>query len=306
MISNLTPSSQIFLADIDRIQQTIAEASREVSSGKQVSVASDAPDQVDSILQLRADLQRNSQIKTNLGLAKTEADAGEQALSAGTLLMDRAVTLAAQGANFTQDAAGRQSLAGEVQSLLSQMVSYSRTTVEGRFIFSGDQDQTPAYDLDSTSPTGVVQLNTSSATRQIEDPAGGTFPIAQTAQQIFDSRNPDGTPAPDNVFAALNGLAVALQSNDTDAINAASAAVHNASDHLNTSLAFYGTVQQRIQDASSFADNYDVQLQTELSQKEDADVTSAALALTQSNTQLQAAMQMRAKLPNSSLFDFLG
>ena len=47
--------------------------------------------------------------------------------------------LAAQGATFTLDATGRQSLAGEVQSLLEQMVAISRTTVQGRYIFGGDQ-----------------------------------------------------------------------------------------------------------------------------------------------------------------------
>ena len=36
------------------------------------------------------------------------------------------------------------------------------------------------------------------------------------------------------------------------------------------------------------------------------DVTAAALEATQANTQLQAAFQMRAKLPHNSLFDYLG
>jgi hypothetical protein len=46
-------------------------------------------------------------------------------------------------------------------------------------------------------------------------------------------------------------------------------------------------------------------LKKELSQKEDAGAV-AALELTQANTQLQAAMRMRSKLPGSSLFDYLG
>ena len=68
---------------------------------------------------------------------------------------------------------------------------------------------------------------------------------------------------------------------------------------------FYGLVQNRIQSASDFASNRDTQLKTDISQTEDADVTSAALQLTQGSTMLQAALQMRAKLPHTSLFDFL-
>jgi flagellin-like hook-associated protein FlgL len=47
-------------------------------------------------------------------------------------------------------------------------------------------------------------------------------------------------------------------------------------------------------------------LKTELSQKVDADLTAAALTLTQGNIQLQAAFQVQAKLPRTTLFDFLG
>ena len=52
--------------------------------------------------------------------------------------------------------------------------------------------------------------------------------------------------------------------------------------------------------------NYNVQIKTELSQKEDADAAAAARAITQGNTQLQAALQMQAKMPRTTLFDFMG
>ncbi|HXK07724.1 MAG TPA: flagellin [Verrucomicrobiae bacterium] len=306
MISNLTPSAEAFLANMNRAQMSVEEASRQVSSGKRVNVASDAPDEIDAILQLHADEARNSQIETNLSLAKTDADTADNALNSATQLMDRARVLGAQGATFTIDATGRQSLADEVESLLEQMVAVSQTTVQGRYIFSGDQDGGPAYTLDLTQPTGVIAVNTSAATRRVEDPAGGSFAVTQSASDIFDTSNPDGTPADDNVFAALNNLRLALTNNDTDQINAAVQSVQLASNRLNTSQAFYGSVQNRIQDATNYANSYDVQLKTELSQKEDADVTAAAMALNQGNLQLQAAFQMEAKMPRTSLFDYIG
>jgi flagellin-like hook-associated protein FlgL len=187
------------------------------------------------------------------------------------------------------------------------MISCSRTTVEGRYIFSGDNDTAPAYQADATSPTGATQLIAASATRLTQDPGGGAFLTGKTAQEIFDSRNPaDGSPAADNVFAALNSLKNALLSGDPTAVLQTTGAIQSASDHLNLSQSFYGAVQSRISDAQSFADRYDIELQTQLSQKQDADVISAALTLTQSNTQLQAAMQMKASVPHRSLFDFLG
>jgi flagellar hook-associated protein 3 FlgL len=306
MVTNLSPSSEAFMANIDRVQRQVEEASRQVSSGKRVNVASDAPNDVDTILQLHTDEVRNAQIQENLGVAQADASAADGALTSATQLMDRATTLAAQGANFTLDATGRQNIAGEVQSLLEQMISISNTTVQGRYIFGGDQDSTPPYQEDLTAANGVTRLTSSVATRQVESAAGGSFAVSQSAQDIFDSRNPDDTLASSNVFASLNNLRLGLLANDPTQITAASASVQLASDHLNTAQAFYGTVENRITDATNYSSSYDVQLQTELSQKEDADVTSAALAITQGNTQLEAAFQMQAKMPHTSLFDFMG
>jgi flagellar hook-associated protein 3 FlgL len=296
----------LYLASLERIQRSITTASQQLSSGKRITTASDAPDEIEPLLQLRAERLHNSQIRTNLALASTEANAADEALASAIKLMDRARTLAAQGANTTLDATSREAIATEVQSLQEQMVAYTRAAVLGRYIFSGDQDGVPAYELDLTAANGVSQLTSATSTRRIEDPAGGSFASAETAQEIFDSRETDGSAAADNVFAALNSLRLALLSNNVDAVADAAASVALASDHLNSAEAFYGNVQRRIADADAYAGSYDIQLQTELSQKEDADTVAAALQLTQSSTQLKAALQMRANLPTKSLFDYLG
>jgi flagellar hook-associated protein 3 FlgL len=307
MISNLDPASEFFLFNVNRIQQRLAEANRQVASGKKIVQPSDAPDQIDNLLQLRADRQRNAQIRSNLGLAVTETQNADGALGSAIKLMDRARVLATQGASSVLDANGRSSLAQEVQSLLEQMVACSRTAVQGRYIFSGDCDTAPSYEADPASPTGVSQLLSTAATRRIEHPAGGSFAAAQTAQEIFDSRNPtDGTPAADNVFAALSALRTALLNDDPAAVAQSGSLVQAASARLNSAQAFYGAVQNRIDAATAFADRYDTDLQIQLGQREDADTVAAAIELSQGSTQLQAAFQMRASIPHRSLFEFIG
>lgn len=301
MITNLDPGSELFLANVDRIQETIAVANRQVSSGKKISVASDAPDQVSALLQLRSSLQHNSQIQSNLTLAKEDAASADSALGSAITMLDQALTLGEQGANSTQTSDVRQSLAQQVQAIQEQMVAISQTTVQGRYIFSGDQMNSPAFTFDSTrlSTNPVLQLSASQATYRIEDPAGGSFAAAKSAQEIFNG------PAPGNVFTALNNLRLALLGGDSTTIANAIDPIKQASTHLNSMEAFYGQVENRIQTATDFASNRDTQLQAQISQTEDADITSAAMQLTQGSTQLQAAFQMRAKLPHTSLFDYL-
>ena len=307
MLTSLDSQSVLFLADVSQIQDRMSQANDQVTSGKRINVASDAPDQIGTLLQMRADLQHNTQVQANLTLAQTDANTADDSLSASIQLMDTAVSLASQGATATTDANGRASLAQQIQGILQQMVSYSQTTVQGRYVFSGDQDSNPQYTFDPTAANPVVAGLASQSTRLIEDPAGGSFTASLTAQQIFDDKDPTtGNPATDNVFNALTTLQQALQNNDTAGITSSITLLKAASDHLNTMESFYGNVLDRVQSASDFASKYNVQLQTEISQTEDADITAAALELTQANTQLQAAFQMRGQMPHTSLFNYLG
>ena len=309
MLSNLDPSAELFLTDVGRIQNQIAESSRQVSSGKRIATPGDAPDDIAPLLQLRADRSHNTRLQSNLGQALSDANAADTALTTAAKLMDRAQTLAAQAANSVLDPSVRRSIAGEVQSIQDEMVGLSNTKSAGRYIFSGDADASPAYQLDLTAVNGVVMVSGAAVTHAIEDPAGGTFAASKTAQEIFDHRNADGSAAADNVFAALNSLRLAILDSpdaDSSAVGAALSGIKEASAWLGAEQSFYGGVQNRIQSAQSYATNKDTQLRTRVSQIEDADVAAAALQLTQSNTQLSAAFQARARMPTKTLFDYLG
>ena len=312
MLSNLDPSAELFLADVARIQCQIADANRQVSSGKRIATPDDAPDDIAPLLQLRAERSHNTRVQSNLDLAQADANAADTASGSALQLMDRAQTLAAQAANGVLDDSARASIAGEVQAIQDEMVGLSNTSSAGRYIFSGDADSGPAYQLDLNNPAavnGATVASSAASTRAIEDPAGGSFAASKPAQEIFDSRNANGSTAADNVFAALNNLRLAIldsATGDTTAIQAALSGIKQASVRLNTEESFYGSVETRIQNAQNYATNRDTQLQTQLSQLQDADVAQAALQLTQSNTQLSAAFQARARMPTKTLFDYLG
>lgn len=323
-MTGISPLSALYLANVNRIEEGVTQANIELSSGRRVNTASDDPDQIDILLQLRADLQHNTQIQSNLTLASTDANAADNALSSATTLMNRAVQLATEAADTSTTADARNSIAEEVAAIQAQMVSCSQTQVNGRYVFSGDADNSPTYQLDLLPPadttvpvdpiapvnpaaiTGVDQLSNAVATRQVEDPAGGSFAVSQTAQAIFDDTSATGTPVADNVFAALNSLRLALLTNSQSGVMDALNLLKASSTHLDNVQAFYGAVEDRIQAAANFATSYSTQLQSEISSIQDADIPSAALQLTQANTQLEAAFEMEGKMPHQTLFDFLG
>jgi len=304
-MSPISPSAQQFLNSLSTIQQNLDTAQQQLSSGRKVNQPSDAPDELSPILQLHASIQANTDAQSQLGTAQTTVDTAQTALSSAVNLLQQASVFASQGLSPDATAATRSTLAGGVQGLMQQMVALSQTSVEGRYIFSGDQDQAPLYQLDPTAPTGVDRLAVSPATTQVQGADGAPFSVSRSANTIFDDRNPDDTPAADNVFAALNGLETALTANDTAGIQSSVAALQTASTYMNGQLAFYGQASDRITAGQTEAQSQSVQLQADLSSRQDADPTQDITELTQAQTQMQAALAAQARMPLTTLFDVL-
>jgi flagellar hook-associated protein 3 FlgL len=305
MISALTPAGLQFVSSVNSLQGRLNKVQNELSSGLAVTQPSDAPDQVSAILQLHANIQHNQQVQSNLNSINGEVTTADQSLSSAITLLDQVQSLATEGVGLNQTQATRTTLAAQVQDVMQQMVSLSQTQVSGSYIFSGDADQSPSYQFDANSPTGVDRLQVSSSTRQIEDATGNTFSAGLSANQIFDVRDSSDKPTIGNVFAAMNAVRVALLNNDATGIQSGAAAVTGASTYLNQQQGFYGTVENRITSALSAASSTGLSYQTDLSNRQDADETTSILQMQQYSTDLQAALASEAKMPQTSLFSLL-
>jgi flagellar hook-associated protein 3 FlgL len=300
MINALTPQTQSFLTALNAIERRAQTAQQQLSTGLRINTVSDDPSQISDLLSVQAAISQNNQINQNLAQVKTETDTAESVVSNAVTLVEQAQSLGTQGASDMDSADTRQKLAEQVGSVLQQLVGAANTTSGGRFLFSGDADQTQPYTIDLTQTNPVSAYAGSAATREVQMPDGATAALTQTAQQIFDG-------AGDNsVFGAVNNLRLALMNNDTAGINSAISQLGTADSYLNTELAFYGTAQNRVNNGISYAATNQTQLQTQLSSIEDADETQSILMLQQSQTQEQAALESEAQLPRQTLFNFLG
>ncbi len=300
MISSLDAASQSFLTGLDQIQQTLQTAQTELTTGLQINNVSDDPSEISDIWELNSELDQTNQAETNLSQVQAEVNTGESALESAVTLVEQAETDGTEGATDFSTPSARQDLANSLGAILQQLVAIANTTVEGRYIFAGDTDQTTPYSIDLTQSSPISAYQGSASTREILGPDGSTFAVALTAQQIFDSSD-----AQNNVFDSIVNLMQGLQNNDDTQINDALSDVQSSDTYLNQQLAFYGTVQDRIQGEQTFGQNYTVQLQTQLSSVQDANEVVDITNMTQAQTQLQAALQSEGQLPRTTLFDFL-
>ena len=301
MIDGLDAQAQRFLLDLESVTRRIAQAQARISSGKRLLTPSDGPEDVARLVQSRSILTWTVELRRGLERVQGEVNAAEQALQAAVQVLDRITVLGTQGASDTSDANQREILAAEVAALMAQLVNIAATEVEGRRIFSGDADGVVPYTIDLSQANPYSAYLGAASTREMMHPAGTRFRIALTAQQIFD----DADPAK-NVFQSANNLRLALQNNDGDAIRQAVAGLRTAAVHLNGQLASYGVLQNQVSEAIAASHHQELNLKSQISSVEDADLAEEILRMTQGQTTQEAALRTQAQIRRRSLFDYIG
>lgn len=305
MIRNFNPITETFLSNLRLTQKRSERASTEVSSGYRVSAPSDSPDDVVTLMRIDSNSRRTSQVQTNLTRLMNEVTTADSTLQIAITVLDRANVLGAQALGVGLTAEQVEALGIQVKDLQQEMVNLSQVNVQGRYIFSGDRDQAPQFTLDPTNTeTGVLRAFDTSETRQITDMFGNTFTAAVTAEEIFDRRTVSG-PTEENVFAALESLRQGLMANDPVQIGDAIAKVKAAGEWLNTNLAYYGAVENRVQESQSIAAKYQSQWIVEKGEIRDTDYAAAISELTATKTQESASLAAQAQFGPRSLFDYL-
>ena len=305
MTPSINPNSEIFLSNLQQIQNRIGTAERQLSSGLRVSVASDDPDQISSILQLRAQIAGVQQTQENLSNVTPQVESGENAIQQAIQVLDTATSLATEASGSTSNASQRQDEIPQVQGILQQLVSLSQTAINGQYIFSGDLSGQPQYTM-AANGSSVQQMTQPGPAGQIQDANGLPISIGLTAQQIFDDQDANGNPTAASAFAAVTGLLTALQNDDGQGILTAVTNIQTASAHLNDESSFYGAAQNDLTAAGNSASQALIQLQQQLSNEQDADAAQSSLDLTTATTAEQAAMSAQAMLKPQSLFNYLG
>lgn len=298
MTSGINANGQRFLLDMKRMQQRGDRAQQQISSTKRLVTASDDPVQLGTMLSLKSQLAKSAQGRANLGQFQTEVDTAETSLQQAVKLLDKAVTLGAQGSSSAAPV-DRAALAVQVKGLLTQMVGIANTNVDGRYIFAGGMDQKAPYAVNLSSTNGVDATAQFIPGRVVQDPAGNPLPTGLTADTVFNASGSNG------VFKALNDLRLALEQDDPTATQAATAALDTASAYLNQQLAHYGNLQSQIADATAAANKAELTWKNALSGIEDTDMAAAAVEVTQNKTAREAAYAAESSRPRTSLFDFL-
>jgi flagellar hook-associated protein 3 FlgL len=302
------------LADVTRQRERLARTQEQASSGLRINRPSDDPVGVSGAMLLRAGIDATAQYGRNVSQGRARLAVTESALANAQDLFIRARELAIAGANGTQDATSRLAIAQEVEKLHDALVAEANTTYAGGHVFAGFASDTvpfvPSGGFVSggpTAPTVAFAGDSNEAALQIDETV--TVRVGLDGRRVFQG-DADGDSVVDagreDLFAVLSDLWTGLVNDDAAAVSATLPRLDTALTQLGTERTSVGAADAQLRDWEARLAERTVDLETRLSQVQDADVARVYSDLIRQETALQAGLQAMGRMVQPTLLDFLG
>lgn len=305
--------ARMSLANLDRQRSQLARTQEQAASGLRINRPSDDPLGAGAAVALSAGRDALQQLVRNGSSARARVAAADNALANVTNVLIRARELAISGANGTQDAVTRAQIAVEIEGLHGTLLSEANTRYGGGYIFAGFASDAepfvasgPFVDPPPAAPSVAFVGDSNEIQVQIEE--GVYVAVGLDGRRAFQG-DADGDNAPDaghqDLFAVLGDLWEALANDDQAATAAVLPRIDEALDQLSTERTRAGAVATRLDSASERLLRREVELETRLSEVQDADLAEVVSNLAREETALQAGLAAMARILPPTLLDFL-
>jgi flagellar hook-associated protein 3 FlgL len=289
--------SSILNAGIESTQQALNTSVTQLASGQRVSVPSDDPYAAAADVQsLAASADVDSYTK-NGDTILSQVQMADSVLSDVIGELTQAVTLGTQGGDGSLNSTDRASIATQVESLLSEVVSQANTSYNGVNLFSGTANVSAVFVADSSSPNGY-SYEGNDGVNQSAIGANLQVNINIPGDQIFT--NPSG-----NVLGSLTQLVTALNSGSTSDIANATAAVNDAIGNVSQQRVLYAGTVNQINAQENYLSQETISLTAQQQSLTGIDMTTAITNMTQTQTANSALLAAAAKVLPISLLDYL-
>src|SRR5580698_3347205 len=284
------------LADMQQSQVSLNTALQQVSTGKRVTQPSDDPYASAAMVQNTIETGDVDQYTQNASTVLTNIQSADSALSSVVSSLTQAVSLGTEGANGTNSTANLQAIATQVQGLLTSVVGQANTSVAGSYLFGGTSTATP-YTADPSSPTGYT-YNGNNDVNSVAIGDQTNVQVNLPGSQIFSNSS-------NNVLASLSNLVTALQSGNSTDIGNATTAISSAISYIGQQRVVYGNAESQVNAQETFLQQDTVTLASQQNNLIGVDEATAAVNLSQAETDNSAALAAAAKVLPNSLLNYL-
>jgi flagellar hook-associated protein 3 FlgL len=269
--------------NVDRSDLQLNTLSNEASSGKRVATPSDDPAAYSQVVTTNAQLARmNARVQT-LGTASGNLSTVDGALSSAADLFTQAKAVAVEMANGTQSATDRATAATQIGAIKTQILALANTQGTNGYLFGGTATGTAPFDAN-----GNFLGNAQTTSVEIAD--------GVTSQSNASGANAFTAAGGQDVFAALDALTTALQTNNVAGITTGITSMDSAGTQITAEQVHAGVLANRLQTSQSILQTAATTAQTQVSNVQDADVAKVYSELSSAQTSYQAALSVNQRI----------
>lgn len=276
------------LRDLNTNMEKMAKSQEQLSSGRRINRPSDDPVGLVDALRLRTNLTELNQFQTNANEGSAWLETADLALNEFGNILHRVRELTVQAGNGSLSQNAINGIAKEISQLKEQLVQVGNTKYGDRYVFSGTQTRTPAFDS-----SGVFQVNGSSI--QFEVGPGVQVPV-----------NVDGATAFGNVFTVMDNLINDLNAGNISNISGPRLIeIDTVMDNMLSVRADIGARVNRIELAINRMDAQSINMTDLLSKSEDIDMAELITRIKVEENVYRASLAAGARIVQPTLMDFL-
>lgn len=295
-------NSQLLL-NLNRNARTMNETQLQLATGRKINKASDDPVGITYSLRYRAELSSNEQYTKNVDSALSWLDYNDTVLGQAGDVVQKIRELTVQAATGTNPQSALDSINEELMQLKEQLVDIGNSTLNGKYIFNGEQYNTKPYDFHKgadgtfdvskpiTTDTGEIQYIVGEGVR---------MPISTTGNDVFGNNGDT-----DNLFAIINQLSGALKAGDLSGISAQLGSIDTRIEKILTARSEIGAKTNRVELMQDRLSDLNINLTDLQAKTEDADYEELIMNSKIQENIYNASLSVGAKIISTTLVDFI-
>lgn len=286
-------SYDAYVNDLLRRQESIYKINRQIATGHKVNSASDDPSSAHKILTSKSLLSSLEQYDRNADFGLSALSFTETALDRAKNAVIRLQELAVSAASGLSNPDTRNFIKGEVDNLRQELIHIGNSNFEGRYVFSGYQTDTAAFDAAGTfmGDTNVQSVKISTS---------GIIQTGVNGGDVFR-----GAAGGIDILQTVADFSTALTANDQAGVMSAISGLETSFNQISASVSDIGGRISRLNAVKEDLSAYQLEVKMSISDVEDADITTLISDLKSNEVALEAALASAGKVFSINIFDYL-
>jgi flagellar hook-associated protein 3 FlgL len=288
-----------FTSRINSHRARLSVLQERIATGKRINRPSDDPSGASAVIKLRTSQTEIEQFKRSAAFANQRLTGADDSLNSYENILERVRTLVAQGMSDISTPEAKNALASEIDALRGRILNIANSKYGDDYLFGGSRQNAPPFDPSTAAPS-LVPANPQYV--QIE-PGANALAVGVTAEAVFSD-------ATATIFEDLTTAVTALRGTGDPTADRASlgATMSRLSVYRNlvsVGHAQVGSSMNITEMAQSRLNDDFLSFQERIGSIENDDFASTAVALGETQSALEATLQVAANTGKKTLFDYL-